>query len=108
MVNVKYRDVISKNVTGLRRLVLDVLKPHEPSNILLALKLSEVENVDGVNLTLMEMDQNTETLKITIVGNNMDFEKIKKVIEELGAVIHSVDEIVAGKIIVEKVKTEQD
>ncbi|HIP63196.1 MAG TPA: hypothetical protein EYH04_03665 [Archaeoglobus profundus] len=95
-------------MTGLRRLVLDVLKPHEPSNVLLALKLSEVENVDGVNLTLMEMDQNTETLKITIVGNNMDFEKIKKVIEELGGVIHSVDEIVAGKVIVEKVKTEQD
>jgi len=108
MVKAKYRNVISRNVTGLRRLVLDVLKPHEPSNVLLALKLSEVENVDGVNLTLMEMDQNTETLKITIVGNNMDFEKIKKVIEELGAVIHSVDEIVAGKIIVEKVKTEQD
>jgi len=108
MVNVKYRNVITRNVTGLRRLVLDVLKPHEPSNVLLALKLSELENVDGVNLTLMEMDQNTETLKITIVGNNMDFEKIKKVIEELGAVIHSVDEIVAGKIIVEKVKTEQD
>ena len=38
----------------------------------------------------------------------MDFEKIKKVIEELGGVIHSVDEIVAGKVIVEKVKTEQD
>jgi len=108
MVKAKYRNVISRNVTGLRRLVLDVLKPHEPSNVLLALKLSEVENVDGVNLTLMEMDQNTETLKITIVGNNMDFEKIKKVIEELGGVIHSVDEIVAGKVIVEKVKTEQD
>jgi len=108
MIKIKYSSVLNKNVAGLRRLVLDVLKPHEPSNVLLALKLSEVENVDGVNLTLMEMDQNTETLKITIVGNNMDFEKIKKVIEELGAVIHSVDEIVAGKIMVEKVKTEQD
>ncbi len=88
--------------------MLDVLKPHEPSNVILALRLSEVENVDGVNLSLSEMDQNTETLKITIVGNNMDFEKIKRVIEELGAVIHSVDEIVAGKVIVERVKTEQD
>jgi len=88
--------------------VLDVLKPHEPSNVILALRLSEVENVDGVNLSLSEMDQNTETLKITIVGNNMDFEKIKKVIEDLGAVIHSVDEIVAGNVIVERVKTEQD
>jgi hypothetical protein len=95
-------------VAGLRRLVLDVLKPHEPSNVLLALKLSEVENVDGVNLILREMDQNTETLKITVVGDNMNFEKIRKVLEEFGAVIHSVDEIVAGKILVESVKTEQD
>jgi hypothetical protein len=95
-------------VAGLRRLVLDVLKPHEPSNVLLAVKLSEMENVDGVNLLLREMDQNTETLKITIVGDNLNFDKIRKVLEEFGAVIHSVDEIVAGKKIVESVKTEQD
>jgi hypothetical protein len=95
-------------VAGLRRLVLDVLKPHEPSNVLLALKLSEVENVEGVNLILREMDQNTETLKITVVGDNMNFDKIKKVLEDFGAVIHSVDEIVAGKKLVESVRTEQD
>ncbi len=95
-------------MAGLRRLVLDVLKPHEPSNVLLAVKLSEVENVEGVNLILREMDQTTETLKITIVGDNLNFEKIKKVLEDFGAVIHSVDEIVAGKRIVESVKTEQD
>ncbi len=95
-------------MAGLRRVVLDVLKPHEPSNVLLALKLSEVENVEGVNLILREMDRNTETLKITVVGDNMNFEKIKKVLEEFGAVIHSVDEIVAGKRIVESVSTEQD
>ena len=95
-------------MAGLRRLVLDVLKPHEPSNVLLAVKLSEMENVDGVNLLLREMDQNTETLKITIVGDNLNFDKIRKVLEEFGAVIHSVDEIVAGKKIVESVKTEED
>ncbi len=95
-------------MAGLRRLVLDVLKPHEPSNVLLALKLSEVENVEGVNLILREMDQNTETLKITVVGDNMNFDKIKKVLEDFGAVIHSVDEIVAGKKLVESVRTEQD
>ena len=87
---------------------MDVLKPHEPSNVLLALKLSEVENVEGVNLILREMDQNTETLKITVVGDNMNFDKIKKVLEDFGAVIHSVDEIVAGKKLVESVRTEQD
>ncbi|WP_456327346.1 DUF211 domain-containing protein [Archaeoglobus sp.] len=95
-------------MAGLRRLVLDVLKPHEPSNVLLAVKLSEIENVEGVNLLLREMDQNTETLKITIVGDNLDFDKIRKILEEFGAVIHSVDEIVAGKKIVESARTEQD
>jgi len=95
-------------VAGLRRLVLDVLKPHEPGNIVLALKLSELENVDGVNLSLYEIDQTTENIKITIVGNDMNFEKIRKVIEDLGGVIHSIDEIVAGNKIVETVETEQD
>jgi len=95
-------------VAGLRRLVLDVLKPHKPESVIFALKLSEVRNVEGVNVSLMEIDQNTESLKITIVGNDLDFNEIKNVIEDLGGVIHSVDEVVAGKVIVESVKTEQD
>ena len=89
-------------------MVLDVLKPHEPKTIVFALKLSELENVDGVNIHLSEIDQATENIKITILGNNLDYEQIKTVIEDLGGVIHSIDEVVAGKIIVESVKTEQD
>uniref|UniRef100_A0A7C4S660 DUF211 domain-containing protein n=1 Tax=Geoglobus ahangari TaxID=113653 RepID=A0A7C4S660_9EURY len=95
-------------MAGIRRLVLDVLKPHEPNNILLAKVLSELEFVDGVNLSLYEIDQNTENVKITIVGDDMDFEEIKRTIESLGGVIHSIDEVVAGKRIVETVMTEQD
>ena len=87
---------------------MDVLKPHEPSNLVLAKRLSELENIEGVNVSLYEIDQNTENVKITIVGNDMSFEDIKMVIEELGAVIHSIDEIVAGKKLIETVKTEQD
>lgn len=93
---------------GIRRLVLDVLKPHEPLSIFLALRLSELKNVDGVNVSLEEIDQATESIKITIVGDNLDYEVIKKTIEDLGGVIHSIDEVVAGKIIVESVRTEQD
>lgn len=95
-------------MSGFRRLVLDVLKPHEPSNLVLAKRLSELDNIDGVNVSLYEIDQNTENVKITIVGNDMSFEDIKMVIEELGAVIHSIDEIVAGKKLIETVRTEQD
>ncbi len=95
-------------MAGLRRVVLDVLKPHEPSNVILAKILSELDFVDGVNLSLYEIDQSTENVKITIVGDEMDFDEIKRTIEGLGGVIHSVDEVVAGKRIVETVMTEQD
>lgn len=95
-------------MSGIRRLVLDVLKTHSPSVVFLALKLSELENVEGVNITLSELDVETESVKITIVGTNLNFEEIKKLIESLGGVVHSVDEVVAGKKIVESVKTEQD
>lgn len=95
-------------MAGIRRLVLDVLKPHEPNSIILAKILSELDFVDGVNLSLYEIDQNTENVKITIVGDEMDFDEIKRTIESLGGVIHSIDEVVAGKRIVETVMTEQD
>ncbi len=95
-------------MAGFKRLVLDVLKPHEPSNLILAKRLSELDNIEGVNVSLYEIDQNTENVKITIVGDDMSFEDIKMVIEDLGAVIHSIDEIVAGKKLIETVKTEQD
>lgn len=95
-------------MSGIRRLVLDVLKPHEPSNTYFALKLSELRGVEGVNITLQEIDQETESVKITLVGVNLDYEEVKNVIETLGGVVHSVDEVVAGKVIVESVRTEQD
>lgn len=50
-----------------------------------------------MNITLSELDVETESVKITIVGTNLNFEEIKKLIESLGGVVHSVDEVVAGK-----------
>ncbi len=94
-------------MSGIRRLVLDVLKPHEPSNTYFALRLSEIEGVEGVNVTLQEIDQETESVKITLVGEDLDYEEIRDTIETLGGVVHSIDEVVAGKRIVESVKTEQ-
>jgi hypothetical protein len=95
-------------VPGIRRLVLDVLKPHEPANTIVALKLSQVRTVEGVNVSLAEIDQATESIKVTIVGDEIDFDEIRRVIEDLGGVIHSIDEVVAGDIIIESVRTEQD
>lgn len=96
------------NKSGIRRLVLDVLKPHNPSIVELAGVLGDLEGVDGVNLSLYEMDQKTENVKITLEGLDLDYELIRQEIENMGAVVHSVDEIAAGKKIIEEVETHQD
>lgn len=93
---------------GIRRLVLDVLKPHHPSIVELSETLSVLPGVHGVNLSLYEVDQQTETVKVTIEGENLDYEELKQSIENLGAVVHSIDEIAAGKRLVEEVETLQE
>ncbi|MDH4221561.1 MAG: DUF211 domain-containing protein [Candidatus Bathyarchaeota archaeon] len=92
----------------IRRLVLDVLKPHNPSVVELSEALSHLEGVEGVNIIIYEIDQKVENAKVVIAGSSIDFENIKKKLEEMGATIHSVDEVAAGKRIVEEVRTPQD
>jgi hypothetical protein len=41
-------------------------------------------------------------------GNDLNFEEITKAIEQYGGSIHSVDEVVAGRTMVEEVTTPQD
>ncbi len=88
--------------------MLDVLKPHHPSIVELAKKLSSMEGISGVNCTLEEVDQETESIKITIEGTNIDYDELEQAISESGAVVHSVDSVSAGKKLVEEVETPQD
>lgn len=93
---------------GLIRIVLDILKPHEPIISDFAISLSELSGVEGVNITLMEIDKETENIKVTMQGNDLNFEEISEAIEQFGGSIHSVDEVVAGRTMVEEVTTPQD
>ncbi|MFH0815297.1 MAG: DUF211 domain-containing protein [Methanobacteriota archaeon] len=95
-------------MTEIKRLVLDVLKPHTPSIIELAKRLGKAEGVMGVNCTLAEVDQETESIKITVVGQNISYEAVEKTIRACGAVIHSVDSVSSGKTLVDEVETPQD
>jgi len=92
----------------IKRLVLDVLKPHKPSVVEVSEALSHLEGVEGVNVIIYEIDQKVENAKVIIAGISINFEDIKSKLEELGAIIHSVDEVAAGKRIVEEVMTPQD
>jgi len=97
-----------KKLTNIKRLVLDVLKPHNPTIIELAERLGGLEGISGVNISLEEVDKDTDSIKITIEGNNINYNKIDNIISECGAVIHSIDGVSAGIKIVEEVNTPQD
>ena len=75
----------------IRRLVLDVLKPHNPSKIDLSKKLSELKGVDGVNIITIEIDKEVENVKIVLEGTNISFSRVKKILEEIGKCNTSTD-----------------
>jgi hypothetical protein len=92
----------------IRRLVLDTLKPHEPSIIEMADQLSELEGISAVNVSIYEMDRKVENAKITIEGEGISYPRVLEVIEEMGGAVHSIDEVVAGKMIIDDAVTLQD
>jgi len=51
------------------------------------------------------VDQETESLKITVEGTSVDYGKVEAMVRELGGVIHSVDSVSAGKKLVEPAKS---
>ena len=95
-------------VGNVRKLVLDVLKPHTPAILELAEKLSALKRVKGVSIFLTEVDQDTEKVKVVIEGESLSYNKIVDVIEQCGGAIHSVDAVFAGETIVHEVETPQD
>lgn len=95
-------------MTDIKRIVLDVLKPHNPSIVELSRRLAGLHGVTGVNCTVDEVDQETESLKITVEGTNVDYAKVEAIIRELGGVIHSIDSVSAGKKLVEAPRPVQE
>jgi hypothetical protein len=88
--------------------VLDTLKPHEPSIIEMAAQLSELAGISAVNISIYEIDRKVENAKITVEGPDIQYEALESMIRELGGSIHSIDEAVAGKTIIDDPSTLQD
>ncbi|MCX7520863.1 DUF211 domain-containing protein [Microbacterium sp. STN6] len=88
----------------IRRLAMDVDKVVDrPDMITLARALEAVAGVDAVNVTVTEIDIETVGTDVTVEGNDIDTDALFAAIESVGAVLHSVDEVVAGDHIVERV-----
>jgi len=93
---------------AVRRLVLDTLKPHTPSIVELSMRLSDLPGVEAVNISIYEMDLHVENAKITIEGPSIDYQKVVEQLREFGATVHSIDEVVAGRSIIDDASTPQD
>ena len=94
-------------VSNIKRIVLDILKPHEPALPDLASTLANMPaetGVVGVNITLLEIDAKTESVKITIEGQDLDYDLLREKLREMNCAIHSVDQVIAGKKLVEEVR----
>jgi hypothetical protein len=95
-------------LSSIKRIILDVVKPHKPSILEIADKIGDLNGVSGVNISLDEMDERTESIKITIEGGDIEYLAVERVLTDYGASIHSIDQVSAGIRIVEEVNTPQD
>lgn len=76
-----------------KRVVLDVLKPHHPNALEFCRHIAEIGPDYRVKLTVQEMDEKTQTLKVVVEAENIDFDSLQEVIGRMGASLHSIDEV---------------
>jgi uncharacterized protein len=89
---------------NIRRIVPDVDKAvSRPTLVEITGAIEAVPGVQGLNLTVTEIDIETVGTNVTVEGKNLDYDALVKAIESTGAVVHSIDQIVAGNQIVEMV-----
>jgi len=74
-----------------KRLVLDILKPHQPNSLEFSRTLAEVGDDYQVNLTVIEIDENTESVEVEIRARDIDFDAVQAAITEMSGSLHSID-----------------
>lgn len=83
---------------NLRQVMMDVDKALErPSLIEIAEAIEKQAGVEGVSIVVTEIDLETVGMEITVEGENMNYDSLVTAIEKTGAVVHSLDQVLAGK-----------
>lgn len=80
-------------MVSVKKLVLDVLKPHQPNSLEFSCNLANVGDDYRVEVTVIEVDENTETLQVMIQGSDLDFEAIQTAITDMSGALHSIDAV---------------
>lgn len=76
-----------------KRIVLDVLKPHDPNGIEFTTAIAQKIPGCRLKLTVTAMDAKTESVILVIEGENLHFYVITEAIGNLGGSVHSIDEV---------------
>ncbi|MDK6027782.1 DUF211 domain-containing protein [Ignisphaera sp. 4213-co] len=83
---------------GLTRIVMNAFKSMGKQNIIdIANQLLKLDEVRNVNIKVNDINAEVVSVTIIIEGVNLDFEKIRSVLEDMGIAIHNVSEIIASK-----------
>lgn len=80
-------------MTAIKRIVLDVLKPHHPNALDLAQAIAALAPDYCVRLTVTAVDEKTESAQVTVEGGAIDFDIIKDAITAMGGSVHSIDAV---------------
>ena len=86
---------MSSRQSRIRFLTLDILKPHYPDIVdFSSMIMEKVSGVSKIRTEITEIDQDTESIKMEVYGDDIDIDGLKRVIRELGASLHSIDEVI--------------
>jgi hypothetical protein len=80
-------------MAAIKRLVLDVLKPHNPNVVEFAQRIADASSGCRVQVTVAEMDEKTESLVVVITGESIEFETVEDALQAMGASLHSIDDV---------------
>ena len=78
---------------AIKRIVLDVLKPHQPNALEFANTLAMLGDDYSVKLKVTEVDDKTESTVIVLEAVYLDFARIEEAITSMGGSVHSIDEV---------------
>ena len=71
-------------MVNIKRVVLDVLKPHHPNALDFSRTIAEIGTEYRVYLTVIE---------VVVEGDAIDFDSIQAAIKSMGGSLHSIDEV---------------
>jgi uncharacterized protein len=80
-------------MVAVKRIMLDVLKPHRPNSLEFSQAIASAGKDYRVCLTVLEMDENTETLQLEVEASAIDFEAVESAITSMGGSLHSIDQV---------------